>query len=106
MYCTNCGAQLAPDATTCASCGHPVRRFPPPPAVPNYLVASILITLCCCPPFGLVAVVYAAKVNTRLGAGDVAGAQAASNKARMWMWIGVIAGILTGGSSALVWFLG
>mgnify|MGYP001273434538 CR=1 FL=1 len=34
--------------------GHPV----PGPAVPNYLVHSILVTLCCCMPFGIVAIVF------------------------------------------------
>jgi hypothetical protein len=36
---------------------------------------------------GIVAIVYAAQVNTKLGAGDYDGAQEASDKAKKWCWI-------------------
>ena len=38
--------------------------------IPNYLVQAILTTLFCCLPFGIVAIVYAAQVNTKIEAGD------------------------------------
>ncbi|NER07984.1 MAG: CD225/dispanin family protein [Okeania sp. SIO3C4] len=34
--------------------------------VPSYLTQAILITVFCCLPFGIVAIVYAAQVNSRL----------------------------------------
>jgi hypothetical protein len=55
--------------------------------VPDYLVWSILATLLCCLPVGIVAVVYSAQVSTRLKLGDMAGARDSSKKARMWCWI-------------------
>ena len=71
-----------------------------PPAAPvkvdNYLVPAILVTLCCCLPFGIVAIVYAAQVNTKLGAGDYAGAQESAKNAKLWCWLGFGAGILIG----------
>lgn len=63
--------------------------------VPNYLWQSIVVTLCCCIPFGVVAIIYAAQVRTKLSVGDLAGAQEASAKAKMWCWIGFIVGIAT-----------
>jgi hypothetical protein len=57
------------------------------PRVPNYLVQAILCTLCCCLPFGVVAIVYAAQVNGKLQDGDYEGAVAASKNAKMWCWI-------------------
>jgi Interferon-induced transmembrane protein len=96
MHCTNCGQPRADNATTCASCGERVRRFPAPPAIPNYLVQAILVTLCCCVPVGIVAVVYAAQVNGRLAAGDIAGAQQASRNAKMWSWIAFGLGAVIG----------
>jgi hypothetical protein len=87
---------------------------PPPPTagfrpltgttanVTNYLWQSIVITLCCCMPFGIVAIVYAAQVNTKLGVGDVAGAQDSSSKAKMWCWIGFGVGLVTNGIIAFL----
>ena len=69
--------------------GHPV----PGPAVPNYLVHSILVTLCCCMPFGIVAIVFAAKVDGLVQSGQHAAAVQASKKAKMWCWIGFGVGI-------------
>ena len=54
--------------------------------VPNYLVQSILVTLFCCLPLGIVAIVFAAQVNSKLALGDFYGAQEASSKAKMWCW--------------------
>jgi hypothetical protein len=65
----------------------------PPPSVPNYLWQSIVVTLCCCWPAGIPAIVFAARVNSLLAAGDISGAEEASNKARMWTLISLGAGI-------------
>lgn len=54
--------------------------------VPNYLTQAILVTLFCCVPFGIVAIVYSAQVNPKLSVGDYIGARQASDKARMWCW--------------------
>jgi hypothetical protein len=65
--------------------------------VPNYLVQAILVTLFCCLPFGIVSIVYAAQVNSKLAAGDYAGALDASQKAKTWsLWsfgIGLVFGL-------------
>jgi hypothetical protein len=55
--------------------------------VPNYLVQAILVTIFCCLPFGIASIVFAAQVNGKLDAGDYAGAQATSNKAKTWAWV-------------------
>jgi ABC-type arginine/histidine transport system permease subunit len=62
--------------------------------IPNYLVQSILVTLCCCLPFGIVAIIFAAQVNSKLAAGDVAGAREASGNAKRWCWIAFGVGIV------------
>ena len=94
MFCTSCGEPREDDATVCAKCGRRVPRFAAPPPIPNYLVQSILVTLCCCMPLGVVSIVYAAQVNDKIAAGDIAGAQDASNKAKMWAWISFATGIV------------
>jgi len=67
---------------------------PPGTKIPNYLVQAILVTLCCCLPGGIAAIVYAAQVNSKLAAGDIVGAQDSSDKAKMWCWISLGVGIL------------
>ena len=116
MYCSRCGAQNDDYALVCIGCGSELQQTGPPqagvpprathrvgvpPSVPNYLVQAILVTLFCCLPFGIVAIVFAAQVNTKLAAGDYAGAVDSSNKARTWCWVSFGLGL----AGSLIWFL-
>jgi hypothetical protein len=60
----------------------------------NYLVESILVTICCCLPLGIVSIVFASQVNSKFTSGDYEGAQKASKDAKNWMTWGLIAGIV------------
>ena len=105
--CPQCGFSNADNAVFCAQCGRNLQPAPPPlqatgvlmPApgttIPNYLVFAILSTVLCCLPTGIPAIVYASQVNTKLQLGDMAGAQAASNNAKMWCWISFGLGLAT-----------
>lgn len=64
------------------------------PYVPNYLAPSILCTIFCCLPFGIPAIVFAAQVNTKLQAGDLAGATESSRKAKRWCWMAFAFGLV------------
>lgn len=55
--------------------------------VSNNLVWAILATLFCCIPTGIVAIVYAAQVDAKVSAGDIAGAQASARNAATWSWV-------------------
>ncbi|MCF7956273.1 MAG: CD225/dispanin family protein [Phycisphaerae bacterium] len=55
--------------------------------IPNYLVQSILVTLFCCLPLGIAAIVFAAQVNGKIAGGDIAGAMDSSKKAKLFCWI-------------------
>ena len=71
---------------------------PPPagggtPTVPNYLVLSIISALCCM-PLGVVAIIFAAQVNNKVAAGDMAGALESSKKAKMFAIIALGLGLL------------
>ena len=76
-------------------------NYPPPAAPigpsgqvppPNNLVWAILTTLFCCLPFGVVSIVYAAQVNGKFMAGDIAGAQESSKKAKTWAIVSAASG--------------
>lgn len=65
----------------------------PPPQ--NYLVWSILTTIFCCLPLGVVSIVFAAQVNGKWAQGDFAGAQDSSRKAKQFaMWGAIIGGVI------------
>jgi Interferon-induced transmembrane protein len=66
----------------------------PPQQIPKYLVHAILVTLCCCLPFGIVSIIYATQVNTKRDAGDIAGAMEASANAKKWAMIGAGVGVV------------
>ncbi len=55
--------------------------------VPTYLAQAILCTLFCCLPAGIVSIVYAAQVSSKLGTGDYAGAMQSSANAKKWAWV-------------------
>ena len=52
----------------------------------NYLVWSILSIICCCLPFGIVATVYASKVDGLWNRGNYQEAIDAANSAKTWFW--------------------
>ena len=70
--------------------GGPAAGGPPD----NKLVWSILVTLFCCLPFGIVAIIKSAEVNSKWSAGDVAGANQSAADAGKWIKWSVIAGVL------------
>lgn len=88
--------------------------FPPPPPsfggpgnaggygqapsgkVPTYLAFAILTTLFCCLPFGIVSIVKAAQVNSKLAAGDYQGALNASKAAKTWAIVSAVVGLVVG----------
>lgn len=59
----------------------------------NYLVWAILATIFCCLPVGIPAIVFASQVNSKWAAGDVAGAEYASKRARQLATWAAIAGV-------------
>jgi hypothetical protein len=68
--------------------------FGPATDLPNYLWQSIAVTLCCCWPLGIPAIVYASRVNAFKASGNFKDAQETSDKAKMWTIIALAAGLL------------
>ncbi len=64
----------------------------------NWLVESILVTIFCCLPLGIVAIINASKVDSKVSAGDLEGAGEASREAGKWVkitfWVGLAINVL------------
>jgi len=71
------------------------QNFQQQPLTPpkNWLVESILVTLFCCLPFGIVGIINAAQVNSKYAQGDHNGALQASKDAAKWTKIGFWVGL-------------
>lgn len=75
--------------------GQPYGQSPGSPPS-NYLVPAILATVFCCLPLGIASIVFAAQVNGKYAAGDIAGAQESSRKAKQFAIWSVVAGVVVG----------
>ena len=100
MYCPQCGTKAEENARFCTKCGRTLSGSTEQarPAndtlraradIPNHLVWTILATIFCCLPAGIVSIVYAAQVNSLVAAGNFARAWQASRNAKTWAWVSV-----------------
>jgi Interferon-induced transmembrane protein len=77
-----------------------------PGSIPNHLAWAIVSTifsvcLCCGIPgliTGIIAIVFSAQVNSKLLAGDIAGAQQASKTAKILCWVTTVCAVI-----GLIW---
>ncbi len=75
------------------------QQWTPPPSptaapanIPNYLILAIL-SLFCCWPLSIVAIIFAAQVNGKVASGDIQGAMDASKKAKLFSFIAIGIGL-------------
>lgn len=105
MYCAYCGSRLPAPPTQPVSqvyrTAYDREQQPVQPTVAytgprpkNWLVESILITVLCCVPLGIGGIVNALKVDRLAAEGDLAGARDASARAKLFVVIGVVLGIV------------
>lgn len=92
--------------------------FPPTPHTPpsyeydipkrakSWLVESILITIFCCLPFGIVGIVYAVKVNSLHDQTRYEESRRASKNAKRWVLIGLMIGLVYLAFIIIMVFLG
>jgi hypothetical protein len=75
------------------------QQWTPPPSptaapanIPNYLIPAIL-SLFCCWPLSIVAIIFAAQVNGKVASGDIQGAMDASKKAKLFSFSAIGIGL-------------
>lgn len=105
MFCTKCGKQLPETSNFCPQCGavcnptcednvetktnNTTRQKPN-----NHLIMAIVSTLLFFWPFGVVSIVYASKVDTKIKEGNYEEAEEASGKARSWWLASLITAVV------------
>lgn len=99
MFCSHCGNELDDEAVICPKCGVPVPWRPPAAPVrasisdvKSHLIEAVLVTMFCCPIFGIPAIVHANRAEAKIAAGNVEGALSESRSALMWIRISLIVG--------------
>lgn len=61
---------------------------------PNYLVWAIIVTVLCCLPLGIPAIIYAAKVKSYYRSGNMAMAHKASERAALFVILSFVLGLI------------
>ena len=61
---------------------------------PTYLVWSVVMTVLCCLPAGIAAIIFSCQVSSKFFAGDYAGAVKASQRAEIWIIVSFVLGVL------------
>lgn len=108
MNCAQCRGPIEAGTAFCPRCGlaqnlvrPPTANAPPTqptfiarPEIPTYLASAIVVTVLCCAPFGIVAIVHASRVSTQIASNDFDGAAMSSRKAKKWSWISFWSGLV------------
>lgn len=108
IFCSECGAQTSDSASFCPQCGKPlVKPMAPTAEIPiqtppvgdkvcpeTHLAKAIIVTLFCCWPFGIPAIVNAAAVSNEFVAGHYDVAIQKSENAKKWCNYTIIAGVV------------
>src|SRR5574344_423334 len=119
--CPNCGSFIPSEAENCPKCGamlhaesrqgqeskenqqsyqsyqRPYQSYQQQPSIPcpkTWLVESILATIFCCIPCGIVGIIYASQVSSNYAKGSYQEAVNSSHNAKMWTLIGAIVGFV------------
>jgi len=122
MICSRCGANVPDNTGFCTNCGNaatvsPTPSYAPqgyasqapqgyapqsyapqsygaPPAVSDYLIWSIITTLCCCLPLGIVGLIFSINCKNDLTAGRYDSAVKNANVAFYCNLIGLIGSLI------------
>ena len=106
MFCSKCGQQIADGATFCPHCGNGLPAAAVGEKVNTWLIPSVLVTMFCCLPLGIVSIIYAAGANDALSKGDFQLAREKASGAKTWFFVALACGILSNLLGIFFWLLG
>ncbi len=106
MKCSRCQTEIDDNAAVCPNCNAPIGVSPAVQpnvvTIKSHLVDAILVTIFCCWPFGIPAIVQAARTNALLKNGKIAEAEKASKSAATWVLVSLILGLVGIGIYVLI----
>ena len=103
VYCTHCGNSVPEHAVVCPQCGAAVHArharyasagYAGGPPVYDYLIWSIITTLCCCVPLGIPAIIFSVNCRGDLAAGRYESAVKNSKTAFWCNLVGLLGGFV------------
>ena len=100
MFCPKCGKEVQDGSPFCPGCGNSFAApgvqavQMPAKTISSGLVPAILVTILCCLPFGIVAIVYAARVSGLVAAGNLVEAERSAKLSKIWSIVGAVCGIV------------
>tara|TARA_X000000368_G_scaffold17723_1_gene13963 strand:+ start:2623 stop:3051 length:429 start_codon:yes stop_codon:yes gene_type:complete len=98
-FCSACGAKTKAEQILCIECGaspNAAHFAGASQTVNNQMVKAILVTVLCCLPFGIVAIIKSSEVNGKLAVGDIVGAQMSASSSSNWSNMAIIFGLIFG----------
>lgn len=93
--CDHCGSPLNPGQEICLRCGARAQQAPNPNReIADYYVWSLVVSLFCCTPLGIISLIFSLLARASKGRGDYATAREQAGKAKVFFWIGFSVGLL------------
>lgn len=100
-FCPMCGAVVQEEEKSGAyeyqygTAGQSVCQSPQQPINGTlYMVLSVLSLLMCCLPLGIVSIIFSSRINTQQRNGDYDGARDSANKAKLFLIISLVLGLV------------
>lgn len=105
-YCKNCGNEILDFGKVCTRCGHLITseftNDAQEPVIDTCLIDSILVTILCCFPLGIVSIIFSALASGAIAHGDYKDAAA---KAKVAQTLNTVAIILFFALILVMWIL-
>lgn len=93
MKCRICGEEIPNGAGACPVCGEAVDHGKEINGT-LYLVFSVLATLLCCLPFGIIGIVFSSRINSQQKNGDYEGARISAKMAGIFLALSLLLGVI------------
>ena len=94
-FCQHCGVKTKDKQIMCTKCGGSLAyTFGSTQNIDSGMIKAVLVTVLCCLPLGIVAIIKSSEVSGKLAVGDIAGAKASAEESHSWSNWGILLTII------------